>query len=89
VTAPLRVRPRGPWQRVSRAAAWSSYAGALICLMVLGWRFGDLGARHPVIASLAAAAVFFLSAGAVLHVMGLANLPNLRFDREDNPPPRA
>jgi hypothetical protein len=57
--------------------------------MVLGWRFGDLGGEHPVIASLAAAVVFFLSAGAVLHVMGLANLPHLRFDREDEPPPGA
>ena len=89
MTAPIRAKPRGPWQRVSRAAAWSSYAGALTCLVVLVWRFGDLGGRHPVIASLAAAAVFFLSAGAVLHVMGLANLPHLRFDREDEPPPGA
>ncbi len=89
MTAPVRLRPRGPWQRVSRAAAWSSYAGALTCLVALVWRFGDLGGEHPVIASLAAAVVFFLSAGAVLHVMGLANLPHLRFDREDEPPPGA
>jgi hypothetical protein len=89
VTAPVGVKPRGPWQRVSRAAAWLSYAGALSSLIVLVWKLGDLGGMHPVIASLAAAVVFFLSAGAVLQVMGLANLPHLRFDREDEPPPGA
>jgi apolipoprotein N-acyltransferase len=80
-------RPRGPWQTISRGAAWSSYACALACVVALIWWLGDLGAHHPVIASLAAAVVFFVSAGLVLHVMGLANLPNLRFDRKDEPPP--
>ncbi len=82
-------RPGGLGQRISRVAAWLSYAGALTCLFVLGYRADGLGADHPVVASLAAAVVFFISAGLVLHVMGLVNLPNLRFDREDEPPPGA
>jgi hypothetical protein len=47
---------------------------------------GDLGGNHPIIASLGASAVFFIGAGVVLHVMGLANLPSLRFDQDEDPP---
>ena len=82
-------RPGGLGQRISRGAAWLSYAGALTCLFALGYTTDGLGADHPVAASLAAAVVFFISAGLVLHVMGLVNLPNLRFDRTDEPPPGA
>ena len=80
---------RGAGQRVSLAAAWVSYGAALICLGCLLWLVGDLGRGHPIIASLAAAVVFFIGAGVVMHVMGRANLPNLRFDQPDEPPPGA
>ena len=82
-------RPRGVGQRISLGAAFLFYGGALACLALLGSWLGDLGSNHPIIASLGAAMVFFIGAGVVLHVMGLANLPNLSFDREDEPPPGA
>ena len=82
-------RSRGVGQRISLGSAFLFYGGALFCLGLLGYCLGDLGSNHPIIASLGAAVVFFIGAGVVLHVMGLANLPNLRFDREDEPPPGA
>jgi len=82
-------RPRGAGQRISLGAAFLFYGWALVCLGLLGYWLGDLGSNHPIIASLGAAVVFFIGAGVVLHVMGLANLPNLSFNREDEPPPGA
>ena len=88
-TATSGTRPRGLGQRISLIGAFLFYGGALACLGALGYWLGDLGGDHPVIASLGASVVFFVGAGVVLHVMGLANLPSLRFDREDGPPPGA
>jgi uncharacterized membrane protein YbhN (UPF0104 family) len=85
----IRHGRRGLGQRVSLAAAWVSYGAALICLGCLAWWLGPLGGDHPAIASLAAAVVFFVGAGVVLHVIGRTDLPNLRFDRKDGPPPGA
>jgi len=82
-------RSRGVGQRISLGAAFLFYGGALVCLGLLGYWLGDLGSNHAIIASLGAALVFFIGAGVVLHVMGLANLPNLSFNREDEPPPGA
>lgn len=82
-------RPHGVGQRISLGAAFLFYGGALVCLGLLGYWLGDLGSNHPIIASLGAAVVFFIGAGVVLHVMGLANLPKLSFDRDEEPPPGA
>jgi hypothetical protein len=83
-----KTRPRGVGQRVSLVAAYLSYFTALICLGAIGFWVSDAGIGHPVVASLGASAVFFVGAGVVLHVMALANLPSLRFGREDDEPPR-
>lgn len=83
------LRRRGLGQRISLGAAFLCYGLALASLGALGYWLGDLGGDHPVIASLGACVVFFVGAGVVLHVMGQANLPSLRFDREDDEPPAA
>jgi hypothetical protein len=71
---------------LSLAAAFLCYGSAVTCLTALWFCVGDLGRSHPVTASLGASVVFFVGAGVVLHVMGLADLPSLRFDREDRSP---
>ena len=79
-------KPRGIGQKISLVTAFLCYGGAFSCLVGLGVWVGDLGGNHPIIASLGASAVFFIGAGVVLHVMGLANLPSLRFDQDEDPP---
>ncbi len=83
------LRPRGIGQKISLVAAFLCYGAALACLGALGLWVGDLGSHHPVIASLGASVVFFVGCGVVLHVMGLAHLPNLSFNRGDTLPPGA
>jgi hypothetical protein len=80
------IKPRGIGQRVSLIAAFLCYGAAVACLVALGLWVRDLGSDHPVIASLGASVVFFVGAGVVLHVMALADLPSLRFHRDDEPP---
>jgi predicted tellurium resistance membrane protein TerC len=72
------VQPRGLGQRVAFASAMLFYVGALACLIALAIWLEPLGRDHPVIASLAASIVFFIGGGIVLHVIGRADLPNLR-----------
>lgn len=93
MTTPLESRsrggkPRGLGQRVALVAALTFYGGAVLCLVLFGLRLGALGAEHPVIASLAAAVVFFVGGGIVLHVIGRVDLPDLRLragaERDDD-----
>jgi len=79
----------GVGQQIAYFTAILFYCCAVCCVIALGWWVGDLGGQHPVIGSLGASAVFFVGAGIVLQVIGRANLPNLRFDREDGEPPGA
>jgi len=79
-------KPRGLGQKITVVAAFLFYGGSFACLVGLGVWVGDLGGNHPIIASLGASAVFFVGAGVVLHVMGLTNLPSLRFDQDEDPP---
>jgi hypothetical protein len=71
---------RGFGQRLAFLCALGFYAGALACLTGLAVQLGPLGHEHPVIASLAASVVFFIGGGIVLHVIGRADLPDLRPD---------
>jgi hypothetical protein len=71
---------RGLGQRIAFVGALGFYAGGLVCLAGLAVQLGPLGYRHPIVASLAASIVFFLGGGIVLHVIGRADLPDLRPD---------
>lgn len=81
------LKARGIGQKISVVTAMLFYGFAFLCIVATVYLYGDLGGDSPIIASLAASVVFFVGAGVVLHVMGLANLPNLRFDRPDDDPP--
>jgi hypothetical protein len=77
-TSPLESR-RGLGQRIAYGVALGAYLCATLCLAALFIWHGELGSEHPVIASLGASLVFFVGVGIVLHVIGRANLPSLRF----------
>jgi len=68
-------------QKISIGVALFCYTAAMGCLGALFYWNGKLGSDHPVISSLGASVVFFLGAGIVLHVIGKANLPDLKIDK--------
>jgi predicted tellurium resistance membrane protein TerC len=83
--------PRGIGQHVAFGTALLFYVCAVLSLAGIFIWIGDLGGEHPIIASLGACVVFFIGAGIVLHVIGRANLPHLRFGsvEEGSATPRA
>ncbi|AKH20252.1 hypothetical protein [Sedimenticola thiotaurini] len=65
-------------QKISFFVAIVSYCAAICCLLASIYYFGELGRDHPVVASFAAAVVFFIGVGIVLHVIGRVDIPDLR-----------
>ena len=82
-TSSLESR-RGLGQRIAYGGALGSYLCAILCLAAIFVWHGELGSEHPVIASFGASLVFFVGVGIVLHVIGRANLPSLRFVQDKN-----
>ena len=74
---------RKPAQKVSLAIAYLCYVIAVAIIVIAGYLGMRDGTDNPIFASLAASVVFFIGSGIVLHVMGAANLPDLRIDRND------
>ncbi|MDX1593799.1 MAG: hypothetical protein R3298_06080 [Gammaproteobacteria bacterium] len=72
------MRPRGIGQKMALLCAWTAYAAAVVALMGSAWWAGSGETADPVFAALAASAVFFTGCGIVLHVIGKADLPELR-----------
>ena len=70
-------------QKISFFVAIVFYLAAVGCVAALLYWTGPLGSDHPIIASLSASVVFFLGAGIVLHVIGRADLPDLRIKGRD------
>lgn len=68
----------GIGQKISFAAALLFYMAAIACLVAAFYYAGQLGSESPVVAAFSASIVFFIGAGIVLHVIGKANLPDLR-----------
>ena len=65
-------------QKVSFLIAIACYLCAVACLIGVAY-FGQLlGSDDPVVAALASSIVFFTGAGVVLHVIGRADLPDLK-----------
>ncbi len=69
------------YQRVSLFFAFLFYLAAVACLAAVGWFGWTEGSDHPATAAFAASVVFFVGGGIVLHVMGRADLPDLRVSR--------
>lgn len=65
-------------QKISFFVAIISYIAAIGCLLASLYYFGELGRDHPLVASFAAAIVFFVGVGIVLHVIGRVDIPDLR-----------
>jgi len=81
------VKQTSKAQKVSFGIAIISYLAALGCIAATVYYSGELGGDHPITASFAAAVVFFVGAGIVLHVIGRVDIPDLsmkfRSDRQD------
>ena len=65
-------------QKVSFFFAIACYVCALLCLIGVVYYGQQLGSDDPIVAALASSIVFFTGAGVVLHVIGRANLPDLK-----------
>lgn len=72
------MKSRKPAQKVSFVSALICYAMAILTLLAAGYLAIFSGTESPVFASLLASTVFFIGSGIVLHVMGVANLPDLK-----------
>lgn len=70
-------------QKISFFLAIFSYAAAVACVGATYYWRGELGGEHPVVASFAAAVIFFIGVGIVLHVIGKANIPDLRIKKDE------
>ena len=69
------------YQRVAVFFAYLFYLAAVASLAATGWFGWQQGVNSPPVAAFAASVVFFIGGGVVLHVMGRADLPDLRLDR--------
>lgn len=65
-------------QKVSLVTAYLSYLSGLGCLGAVGYFTWQQGSQSPTVAAFAAAVVFFVTAGVVLHVMGKADIPSFK-----------
>lgn len=70
-------------QKVSLVSAVVSFVLALISGVMLYFRLETVGSDNPISASLMASTFFFLCVGAVLAVMGMADLPSFKFDNSE------
>ena len=70
-------------QKISFFIAIVFYLAAVGCVAAIFYWTGELGSDNPIMASLGASVVFFLGAGIVLHVIGRADLPDLRIKGRD------
>ena len=68
-------------QKISFVIAIISYMASIACVVATIYWHGQVGGESPIVASLGASVVFFLGVGIVLHVIGRANLPDLRIGR--------
>ncbi|WJW75480.1 hypothetical protein QVG61_13470 [Thiohalobacter sp. IOR34] len=65
-------------QKIAVVVALFCYLAALACGAAVAHFYLQVGGNSPLVASFAAAIVFFLGAGIVLHVMGRADIPDFR-----------
>ena len=78
------MRRRGLGQRLALACGFAGYLAAFATALAAAWWAATRGTGDPIFASLAAGAVFLGGAGIVLHVIGAADLPDLRIGGGDD-----
>lgn len=69
-------------QRFTFFVAILSYLAAVACILILVFNNPGSDLNNPLSASLIASVIFFIGVGIVLHVIGKANLPNLKIDSD-------
>ncbi len=69
------------YQRVSVFFAYLFYLAAVASVAAAAWFGWTRGGMAPATGAFLASVVFFIGGGVVLHVMGRADLPDLRIDR--------
>ncbi len=72
------MRQTSKAQKVSFFVAIVSYIAAFSCILGTIYYYTEIGGENPIVASFAAAVVFFVGAGIVLHVIGRVDLPDLK-----------
>ena len=65
-------------QKIAFAIAIACYIASLGCIGAVAYYGNQLGSESPIVAAFASSIVFFLGCGIVLHVIGKADLPDLR-----------
>lgn len=70
-------------QKVSYVMAIIFYIAGIGCIVMALYSSQKAVPNDPVVAAFAASVVFFFGAGFVLHVIGKANLPDLRVKKDD------
>lgn len=73
---------RGIGQKIAFGTAILSYCSAVVLTYILFTYDQDTGTADSIIASMMAGVVFLVGVGIVLHVIGTANLPDLRIRDE-------
>jgi len=68
-------------QKIAFVTAILCYIAAVACIAATFYYHGQLGSSDPIVASLGATVVFFTGVGVVLHVIGRADIPDLRIRR--------
>jgi predicted tellurium resistance membrane protein TerC len=72
------MKQRGIGQKIAFASAIIFYLCSIGCMIAAYYYTQQLGSDHPVVASLLASVVFCIGGGIVLHVIGKADLPDLK-----------
>ena len=72
------MKQRGIGQKIAFASAIISYFCGIGCMIAAYYYTQQLGSENPIVASLLASVVFCIGCGIVLHVIGKADLPDLR-----------
>ena len=68
-------------QKIAFVIAILCYIAAVACIAATFYYYDQLGGNDPIVASLGATVVFFTGVGIVLHVIGRADIPDLRIRR--------
>jgi len=75
---------KGAIQKSIYYSGFVSFALAIVCLVFLYLKMGDLGWLNPISASLMASSFFFASMGVVLITMGVCDIPSFKVTNTDS-----
>ena len=74
------AKRKGFLQKVSLFMSVVSFVLAIVSAVMLYFKVESVGSQHPISASLMASTFFFICVGAILAIMGNADLPSFKID---------